>query len=94
MFSTPTAPAASRLPKDAAVLDPDWGEVHRIVKQIVSKRFEPGPGTLGINSPSFTNYRVTTICNVEFNSRIEPASVDGVDGKRCPTCWSVMESAA
>jgi hypothetical protein len=90
----PTSLAPPKLPKDAAVLDPTWAEVHRVVKQVVSKKFEPGTGTLGITSPSYTSYRVTTACDQEFSTRTEPAAGAGMPGPRCTLCYSAASVAA
>ena len=95
MFPTSLA-AQPKLPKDAAVLDPNpnWAEIHRVIKMVANKRFEQGPGTLGINTPSYMNYRIFSACDLEFNSRVEPTPVDDIAGKRCPLCWTVESAAA
>jgi hypothetical protein len=93
MFPTSLA-TTPRLPKDAAVLDPTWAEIHRVVRQVVSKKFEPGTGTLGITSPSYTSYRITTACDQEFSTRTEPAPGVGMPGPRCTLCYPAASVAA
>lgn len=80
------------LPGDLAIHDPDprWSEIHRVVGISPRKKFE----TAGPSSTSYTIFRISTACEVEFDSRIEPTSDDGVPGNRCPICYRADTAAA
>lgn len=91
MFPPMPFAAPPKLPKDAAVLDPQWAEIHRVVKMFASKKYELGAP---VGAPSRMVYKVSTGCDQEFSTLVEPVTDDSMPGVRCLLCFPAEEAAA
>lgn len=91
MIPTSLYPSSPRLPDNAVVVDPEWAEIHHVVKMIAAKKYEVGAP---VGAPSRMTYRVSTSCDIEFSTLVEPVTDNGMPGIRCLLCFTAEEAAA